>query len=76
VVVDDILRVLVTLAIYGVIFVAIGLVFFEIDKRFKRWVSRPRCVVCHARLEGEVAAGGSMMCAACSSSRPRGKRRR
>jgi hypothetical protein len=73
--VDDVLRLLVTLAIYAVVFVAVGIVFYEVDKRFKRWVNRPRCAVCNARLEGQVAAGGPEMCAACSS-RPRGKRRR
>lgn len=72
---DDVLRFLVTLAVYAVIFVAVGIAFYAIDKRFKRWVSRPRCAVCNARLEGEVTAGGPAMCAACSS-RPRGKRRR
>ncbi len=39
---DAILRLLVTVAIYFVIFAVIGILFYEIDKRFKIWVHRNR----------------------------------
>lgn len=38
---DDILRLLVTVAIYFVIFAVVGIVFYEVDKRFKAWLARP-----------------------------------
>jgi hypothetical protein len=39
---DDILRLVVTIAIYAVIFVAVGIAFSAADRRFKSWVGRPR----------------------------------
>jgi hypothetical protein len=39
---DAILRLVVTIAIYVVIFAVIGIAFYEIDKRFKMWVARNR----------------------------------
>lgn len=38
---DAILSLLVTVAIYFVIFAVVGIVFYEADKRFKAWLSRP-----------------------------------
>ena len=35
---DDILRFVVTIAIYVVIFAVVGIAFHEADKRFKAWV--------------------------------------
>jgi len=37
---DDILRLVVTIAIYIVIFAVVGIAFHEVDKRFRAWVAR------------------------------------
>jgi Na+/proline symporter len=39
---DDILRFMATVAIYFVIFAVVGIVFYQVDRRFKEWVARPR----------------------------------
>ena len=36
------LRFLATIGVYFVIFAVVGVAFWEVDKRFKAWVGRPR----------------------------------
>jgi cytochrome c-type biogenesis protein CcmE len=69
---DTLLQFVVTIGGYAVIFVAIGLVFYAVDKRFKAYLRRPaRCVRCKAELGRTVGQGGGRLCAACVRTRRR-----
>lgn len=53
---DDILRFVVTIAIYFVIFAVVGIAFYEVDKRFKSWVERRRSLAEKAGPAGPTGA--------------------
>jgi hypothetical protein len=62
---DTLLQMVVTLAMYVLIFVTVGLVFYAVDKRVKAYLRRPvRCKSCSV----EIAAGTPTtrgLCPAC-----------
>ena len=66
---ETLLQVVITMAMYVLIFVVIGMVFYAVDKRVKGFLRRPaHCRSCSA----EIAPGTSAvrgLCAACARKR-------
>ena len=66
---ETLLQFVVTLGMYVIIFVVIGLVFYAVDKRVKGFLRRPaHCRSCSA----EIAPGTSTvrgLCASCARKR-------
>ena len=69
---DTVLQFVVTIVGYAIIFVAVGLVFYVVDKRVKAYLRRPaRCIRCKAELGRTHAEGGGRYCTACARTRRR-----
>ena len=66
---DTLLQVVVSIGMYVIIFVVIGLVFYAVDKRVKGFLRRPaHCRTCSSEIvPGTSAVRG--LCAACASKR-------
>ena len=66
---ETLLQVVITMAMYVLIFVVIGMVFYAVDKRVKGFLRRPaHCRSCSAEIApGTSAARG--LCAACARKR-------
>ena len=66
---DTLLQVVISISMYVLIFVVIGLVFYAVDKRVKGFLRRPaHCRSCSS----EIAPGTSAvrgLCASCASKR-------
>ena len=66
---ETLLQVVITMAMYILIFVVIGMVFYAVDKRVKGFLRRPaHCRSCSA----EIAPGTSTvrgLCASCARKR-------
>jgi hypothetical protein len=73
---DTFLQFGVTIVGYAVIFVAVGLLFYAVDKRVKAHLGGPaRCIRCKADLGRTHAQGGGRLCTACARRRTAAGRR-
>ena len=71
---DGVLQFLATLAIYFVIFAAIGMVFYAIDRRVKAYLRRPaHCAFCNAEFDPAGGGKGAGTCPTCGRRQPRAK---
>jgi hypothetical protein len=66
---DTVLQVVISMAMYILIFVVIGLIFYAVDKRVKGFLRRPAtCRSCSAEIvPGTSKARG--LCASCATKR-------
>jgi hypothetical protein len=73
---DTVAQFVVTIGIYAVVFVAIGLAFRAVDRRVREYLRRPaRCMRCRADLGRSNGAGGGRLCVACARRRTAAGRR-
>ena len=67
---DTLLTFVVTTGMYVLIFVAVGLVFYAVDKRVKAWLRRPvHCRACSVEIAPGTQRTRRGLCAACARKR-------
>jgi hypothetical protein len=66
---DTLLTIVVSMGMYVLIFVAVGLLFYTVDKRVKAWLRRPaHCRACSVEIAPGQGTKGRL-CADCSRKR-------
>jgi hypothetical protein len=67
---DTLLTIVVSMGMYVLIFVAVGLLFYTVDKRVKAWLRRPaQCRSCSVEIAPGTQGRKRGLCAACSHKR-------
>ena len=67
---DTLLTVVVSLAMYVLIFVGVGLLFYTVDKRVKAWLRRPvQCRACSVEIAPGTPGTARGLCAGCAHKR-------
>jgi hypothetical protein len=67
---DTLLTIVVSMGMYALIFVGVGLLFYAVDKRVKAWLRRPvHCRVCSVEIAPGTEGTHRGRCAACARKR-------
>jgi hypothetical protein len=75
--VDTLLQVVVSIGMYVIVFVVIGLVFYAADRRVKSWLRRPAlCRSCSAEITAGAPGAARNLCPGCAAKRMPAARRR
>ncbi|MGH7747569.1 MAG: hypothetical protein ACREQ5_22845 [Candidatus Dormibacteria bacterium] len=67
---DTLLQIVVSIGMYVLIFVAVGVLFYAVDKRVKAWLRRPvQCRGCSTEIAAGTEGVVRGLCPACARKR-------